>query len=125
MVDCLARMGEEDGVFVLAAVLQAFESIVALRDAVGVGFFLRVVQGVDLLPENGAFQRPAGFPLLLSARARRQGGIRQQLRQELVVGESWLAVIFSFEPVRDVMPVEESTGVEPGLGIHRRYMGGS
>ena len=88
-------MGEEDGVFVLAAVLQAFESVVALRDAVGVGFLLRAVQGVDLLPEDGAFQRPAGFPLLLGTHARRQDGIRQQLRQELGFGESWLAVVLS------------------------------
>src|SRR5215211_8418248 len=124
MVDCLSRMSEEDCVFVLAPVLQAFESVSAFRDAVGVGYFLRAVKGIDLLPENGAFQRPAGFPLLLSAHTRRQGGVRQQLRQESGVGEPWLTVVLSFELTRDVIAVEESPGVEPPLGMHRRYVGG-
>src|SRR3712207_6495041 len=58
ILDRLPCMGEQDRVPVLTTGLEAFERVIAFRDAIRVWCFVRAVEGVDLLPDDGALQSP-------------------------------------------------------------------
>ena len=57
----LARVGEEHGVLVLVPRLEQLDGVVAFRDAVGAICLVGAVERVDLLAQDRAFERAAGF----------------------------------------------------------------
>ena len=60
-VDGLARVGEEDGMAVCAARLHGLDGVVALGDGIRPVGRVRVVERVNLLPQNRALERADGF----------------------------------------------------------------
>src|SRR5438445_6802754 len=83
VVDRFTSVGEEDGVAVVAAPLQYADRKVLLGDGVrmpiGIVFSAWPIEGVDLLAQHGAFQRPAGFTLFLDCQPGGQDGVVEEV----------------------------------------------
>jgi hypothetical protein len=138
VADRLVRMGEEDGVPVSASRLHGADGEVLLGDGVGHAGALDLfrhgalygIVGVDLLAQHRALEGAAGFSLFLYGESAREHRVRQQQGSGFGVGEAGLAEVFAFvrgvqqagEVVGDVVAAEVDARVEPGFGVHRRYV---
>ncbi len=128
--DSLPRMGEEHGVAILPARLDRPHGEVLLDHGVRMLFFVRSIQGVDLLAEYGSPECAAGLALFGHRQTFRQDRIGQQKRAERRVVHPRLAVVFALigsiqqacEVVGNPFASQIDAGVKPGLGVHRRNM---
>src|SRR6266699_6901591 len=83
VVNGFSRMNKEDSMAIGTERLHAHNGVIPLRDTIGMPAFIRPVVGVDFLPQNRAFQSPAGFPRFFIGQTAWQESIWQQCRQRI------------------------------------------
>ena len=133
--DGLAGVREEHRVPVAVAGLHAPNREVLLGDGVGMLLFRCAVEGIDLLSQHRAFQGAAGFSLFFQCQAGWKYGIGKQQCfccwvVCIVSSQCRFPVVFAVafpnagEEIGDMLASQIDAGMEPGLGEHRRHVGG-